>query len=662
MKHPNILSVLATAAIILLLSACTGETPEPGLDAGLCQITHIQVNSPGAITRALAPATGSDGRPVTQFAAGDIINISAYPGAADQSVVNTAAVATDPEGNGNLVWTFVDGDPVYVHLTGDKGIFAEYIPTKDKERTPDEDYSIYYDYLWAAASAADGTIVAAGNGQSAHATLNFDHVYSLVQIASIKDNGGTDIAPNLITHIELFITNNRGESRKIYLGGGNRLGTDVIVPHEATLNSLRITDAYGQVFTAPFPAGTSTTQSGSRYPLAVTLHPHNATVQINDITPWGAEEVVTPPSTLPIGYDYVVATHEDLIALRDVVNANANLPGTSILARTARVIQVANITLPAGTEWVPISSDYIVLFSGTYNGNGYTISGLQTANDYNGAAAGLFGWVYGSTADNPAILTGIHLRGCTITGTNASAYYGALAGSIYNTVISHCSSTGNVTGGNYTGGLVGCATSNSYINRSRSSCTVTGSSFAGGLVGYTEGTYITACTASGTVTGFNVGGLVGPNNGTITCCYATGNAETTDPTDGRAGGLVGSNGGEGYNVGTISHCYATGTATAGTAGTFAGKNYATITLCHASGAEPAVPVGTTYSNATSDVSTATGQAGTTVRTATNGTTPYTFPTKTVRTMGNSVMVVDYTFVPTGVWTDGVEPTINYGLQ
>ena len=654
MKIQHILPALATAAITLLLSACTGEADEPEFDASLCPITHIQVNNPGA-TRDAIPGTGSDGRPVTQFAAGDLINIIAYPGIAGQSSVSTFAYATDPKGDGNLVWTLA-GASLYVHLTGDKGIEATYTPCPDNVMTPDQGCSVYYDHLEATASAADGTIVAG------HATLNFHHVYSLVQIASLKDDGGTDIAPTLITAIELLITDRGGQSRKIDIWRSNGLGEDIIVPNSATFNSLRITDGYGQTSIAPFPAGTSATQGGSRYPLAVTLNPHNATVQINDITPWGAEEVVNPPNpgTTPIisGYDYVVATHEDLIALSTLVNTVANLPGTSIWANRARVIQVGDITLPAGTEWVPIGSNGG--FFGTYNGNGYTISGLQMADDYNGYYAGLFGNVQGTDPDNPAVLTGIHLRGCTITGTDPDARYGALAGETENTVISNCSSTGSVAGGTYAGGLVGYAVNNSYINRSRSSCTVTGSMHAGGLVGSTGNAYITACTASGTVTGSDsAGGLVGYNNATIACCYATGNAEITDPTSGGAGGLVGGN----SSSGTISHCYATGNATARTAGTFAGLNAATITLCHASGAEPAgVPVGDTGPSSTNDVSIAPDQAGNTVRTATDGITPYTFATKTVRATGNNITVVDYTFRPAGVWTAGDEPTINYQLQ
>ena len=62
-----------------------------------------------------------------------------------------------------------------------------------------------------------------------------------------------------------------------------------------------------------------------------------------------------------------------------------------------------------------------------------------------------------------------------------------------------------------------------------------------------SGGTISGCYATGDATGgTSTGGLVGNNSGEISACYATGNAEATG-TYGRAGGLVGNNYG-----GTIS--------------------------------------------------------------------------------------------------------------
>ena len=110
---------------------------------------------------------------------------------------------------------------------------------------------------------------------------------------------------------------------------------------------------------------------------------------------------------------------------------------------------------------------------------------------------------------------------------------------------------------------------------------------AGGLVGYNLGS-IRTCYAmrNATATGNNskAGGLVGFNagyNGTIFACYATGNATATG-NNSQAGGLVGS----GYG-GFISACYATGNAKGtgdyGKVGGLVGSNGSTVSACYATG-------------------------------------------------------------------------------
>ena len=63
---------------------------------------------------------------------------------------------------------------------------------------------------------------------------------------------------------------------------------------------------------------------------------------------------------------------------------------------------------------------------------------------------------------------------------------------------------------------------------------------AGGLVGSNDSGTISACYATGAVSGVDVsaGGLAGYNGGTITNCYATGVA-TASGVNGDVGGLLG---------------------------------------------------------------------------------------------------------------------------
>ena len=110
--------------------------------------------------------------------------------------------------------------------------------------------------------------------------------------------------------------------------------------------------------------------------------------------------------------------------------------------------------------------------------------------------------------------------------------------------ISACYATGDASGTNLVGGLVG------YNEGTISACYATGdasgTNLVGGLVGYNEGT-ISACYATGDASGTNlVGGLVGRNStGTISACYATGNASGTN----NVGGLVG------FSDGTVTNSY-----------------------------------------------------------------------------------------------------------
>ena len=104
---------------------------------------------------------------------------------------------------------------------------------------------------------------------------------------------------------------------------------------------------------------------------------------------------------------------------------------------------------------------------------------------------------------------------------------------------------------------------------------VTGAALVGGLVGRNGGT-ISACYATGNATGTAdyVGGLVGGNFATISACYATGNATGEDGV----GGLVG------RNSATISACYALGDASGGFSGGLVGFNESgTIRACYATG-------------------------------------------------------------------------------
>ncbi len=186
----------------------------------------------------------------------------------------------------------------------------------------------------------------------------------------------------------------------------------------------------------------------------------------------------------------------------------------------------------------PIGSDASP-FTGTLEGNGHTITGL-TINRGSTSAVGLFGRIDGTVKN-------LRLQSVSVVG---DAYVGGLAGRIVGEVDS-CSVTGSITGsGNAVGGLAGDIYSGS-LTMSYSAATVTGGVYSGtgtgGLIGsVSSGSVLTNCYATGNVTGNNrVGGLVGNNDGTITKSYASG----VVAGDSLAGGLIGA------SSGTVTQSY-----------------------------------------------------------------------------------------------------------
>ena len=184
-------------------------------------------------------------------------------------------------------------------------------------------------------------------------------------------------------------------------------------------------------------------------------------------------------------------------------------------------------------------------FSGSYDGQGYTINGLYI-NRPNTSNIGLFGRVEGGTIKN------LGLTNVDITG---QYMVGSLVGlNLYDATISNSYSTGNVNGILHVGGLVGINYYYCTVTDSYSTCNITGSSNSvGGLVGTNTSSYIYNSYSTGNVAGASyVGGLVGwsVSSSTIINCYSTGSVAA----NARVGGLVGTN----ENDSVIKNSHSTG--------------------------------------------------------------------------------------------------------
>ncbi|MBN1768669.1 MAG: T9SS type A sorting domain-containing protein [Prolixibacteraceae bacterium] len=212
----------------------------------------------------------------------------------------------------------------------------------------------------------------------------------------------------------------------------------------------------------------------------------------------------------------------------------------SYFVQTADIDASETSSWNEGSGWIPIGK-YENRFKGTYNGNGYTISGITAIrpDDY---TQGLFGWIHGATIKKLGIIN------ATIEGYDRA---GVLTGVASSSVIDSCYSVANVTGRNQIGGLIGYST-HADVSNSYSSGNISGENHIGGLIGDESASLISYCFSTATVTGvLKVGGLSSANtpNGTIIGCYATGNVSGNKTV----GGLVGEN----MDGGFISCSYST---------------------------------------------------------------------------------------------------------
>jgi hypothetical protein len=223
----------------------------------------------------------------------------------------------------------------------------------------------------------------------------------------------------------------------------------------------------------------------------------------------------------------------DLYAIRDGLNGNYRLMN-DLHNGTAGYEDLAGPKASGGQGWHPIGT-YDHQFTGTFDGQGYEISGLFIDLP-DEVYVGLFGYVGAGGVIKNVEVTHIDISGLEQVG--------ALVGSSEGTV-SNSHAAGSVTGSNFVGGLMGI--NEGTVINCYSSSSATGSDCVGGLTGVNAGT-VSSCYASGSVTGdASVGGLVGWNfNGAVSNSFSTGRVTGRS----KVGGLVGWN-----DKGTVSNSF-----------------------------------------------------------------------------------------------------------
>ena len=311
-----------------------------------------------------------------------------------------------------------------------------------------------------------------------------------------------------------------------------------------------------------------------------------------------------------------VSTAEELAAVANAPSLNYRLVADIDLSDWSTVAEGEENAEETDKGWEPIGGFAEgEEFSGNFDGNGYTVSGLNIRNlvqdeEYNFLPVGLFGKVTGSISRLTVEYS------IDLPGDQSRFYIGGIAGWVSRGTVTDCTAIGKITNlgfeyeGNFWDQIAGSyaePTTNAYIGgvvgfleggtvtRCVSQGTATGKysdihsisneadNYLGGLVGVSDyynetdedGNVLSSVAAriSGSVSGMSVygryaGGLVGYNNGTLTTSFATGDVGASLAYPGIAGGLAAYN----YSSGDIVRCYATGDVSGRTAGGLVGVN------------------------------------------------------------------------------------------
>lgn len=234
---------------------------------------------------------------------------------------------------------------------------------------------------------------------------------------------------------------------------------------------------------------------------------------------------------------YLVQTPEHLHNIRNFLEAD--------------FLQTADIDLSGewseGAGWNPLG-DADNRFSGSYDGDGYRITGLTIDRETD--HTGLFGYVMNGR------IAGVNLFDIDIQGND---FVGGIAGLAAESGIEQSTVIGSISGNSQVGGIAGFLASETTVSECFVDVAVSGSaesSFVGGAVGVNfDDSVIINSYSHANVRGNSqmIGGLIGWNFlGIVINSYSTGavGATAVDPT--QIGGLVGD---DALGQGTFTNSY-----------------------------------------------------------------------------------------------------------
>lgn len=271
--------------------------------------------------------------------------------------------------------------------------------------------------------------------------------------------------------------------------------------------------------------------------------------------------------------DLYISTAKELYAFAERVNGGDSMDGV-------RVCLTGDISL--NEPFTPIGADPARPFSGSFDGAGYSLSGLEIDG---GAYSGFFGCVTDGSVKN------LNIKSAAVKGGD---YSGILIGRLYSysrtATVEGCSVSGSLVGGCYVGGLCGVAYAyssgeNSRLNvvASKAEVAVSGNIYVGALLGKgesraTDGSArltVRGCQALGNVKAQgSYGAMGGGISGALSAHDGGGSASATLADcvsyahtvveKAAAGGIVGALGTQGGRATlTVEGCVALGNTAAG---------------------------------------------------------------------------------------------------
>lgn len=175
------------------------------------------------------------------------------------------------------------------------------------------------------------------------------------------------------------------------------------------------------------------------------------------------------------------------------------------------------------TADIAVTEPYANEFTGTFDGNGHTVTLNITANtNY----VGLFSKLAGGAVVKNVITVG----SVTATGKNNVGGIAGFANTYSGDVtIENCKNTAAITGNNEVGGILGYCSGSAHsvtVTDCANTGTISGTRKLGGICGNLENAhFIKNCYNSGTVTGSTIGGILGrgAKGVSIENCYNVGN-------------------------------------------------------------------------------------------------------------------------------------------